>query len=115
MQNIPLTVADYIEQYPQDIKEILFKIREIIKKTAPNSVELIKYGMPAYYIKGHPLINFGAQKNHLGLYGSIPEVFKDKLNDYKCTKGGIQFPYKEPIPYKLITEIIKYKTKEIKI
>jgi uncharacterized protein YdhG (YjbR/CyaY superfamily) len=112
MPNKPLTVADYIEQYPQDIKEILSKISEIIKKAVPNSKELIKYGMPAYYINGHPFINFGAQKNHLGLYGSIPEIIKDKLKDYKCTKGGIQFPYKEPIPYKLITEIIKYKAKE---
>jgi len=51
-------------------------------------------------------INFGAQKNHLGLYGRIPEIFKEKLKDYKCTKGGVQFPYK------LITEIIKYKLSE---
>jgi uncharacterized protein YdhG (YjbR/CyaY superfamily) len=105
-----LSVVDYIEQYPPEIKEILFKIRKIIIKTAPNSEELIKYGMPAYYINGHPFINFGAQKNHLGLYGKIPDIFIDKLKNYKCTKGGIQFPYKEPIPYKLITEIINYKT-----
>ena len=108
-QNKILTVVDYIEQYPQNIKEILFNIRTIIKKTVPNSEELIKYGMPAYYVNGHPFINFGAQKNHLGLYGYIPEIFKDKLKDYKCTKGGIQFSYKKVIPYKLITEIIKFK------
>jgi uncharacterized protein YdhG (YjbR/CyaY superfamily) len=114
MPNKPLTVVDYIEQYPQDIKEILFKIRGIIKKIVPNSEELIRYSMPAYFINGHPFINFGAQKNHLGLYGNIPEIFKNKLNEYKCTKGGIQFPYKNPIPYKLVTEIIQYKVKEIK-
>jgi len=34
-----LTVVDYIEQYPQDIKEILIKIMEIIKKIVPNSEE----------------------------------------------------------------------------
>jgi uncharacterized protein YdhG (YjbR/CyaY superfamily) len=50
----------------------------------------------------------------LGLYGSIPEIFKNKLKEYKCTKGGIQFPYKNPIPYKLVAEIIQYKAKEIK-
>jgi uncharacterized protein YdhG (YjbR/CyaY superfamily) len=105
----PLTVNEYIEQYPQDVKEILFRIREIIKKIIPNSEEIIRYGMPAYHVNGHPFINFGAQKNHLGLYGKIPEIFKNKLKDFKCTKGGIQFQYKEPIPYKLITEIIKYK------
>jgi len=115
MSNKLLTVVDYIEQYPQDIKEILIKIREIIKRIVPNSEELIKYSMPAYYINGHPFINFGAQKNHLGLYGNIPEIFKDKLAEYKCTKGGIQFLYKKPIPYKLIAEIVKYKAKEIKI
>jgi uncharacterized protein YdhG (YjbR/CyaY superfamily) len=112
MPHKPLTVADYIEQYPQNIKEILLKIREIIKKIVPNSEELIKWGMPAYYVNGHPFVNIGAQKNHVGLYGSIPEIFKDKLKDYKCTKSGIQFPYKKPVPYTLIAEIIKYKIKE---
>jgi len=68
--------------------------------------------MPVYYINGHPFINFGVQKNHLGLYGNIPEIFKDKLVEYKCTKDGIQFLYKKPIPYKLIAEIVKYKAKK---
>jgi uncharacterized protein YdhG (YjbR/CyaY superfamily) len=108
----PLTVTDYIDQYPPDIKEILSNIRKIIKKTLPNSEESIKYGMPAYYVNGHPFVNFGAHKNHIGLYGSIPEICKEKLKDYECTKGGIQFPYKEPIPYTLIREIITYKNKE---
>jgi uncharacterized protein YdhG (YjbR/CyaY superfamily) len=103
------TVLDYIEQYPQDIKEILLKLRGIIKKTIPNSEELIRWGMPSYYINNRPFLNFAAQKNHLGLYGTIPEPFKDKLKPYKCTKTGIQFPYKQPIPYNLITEMIKFK------
>jgi uncharacterized protein YdhG (YjbR/CyaY superfamily) len=45
MLNKHLAVADYIEQYPSDIKEILLKIREIIKEVVPNSEELIRYGM----------------------------------------------------------------------
>jgi uncharacterized protein YdhG (YjbR/CyaY superfamily) len=105
----PLTVAEYIEQYPQDIQEILFKLRGIIKILIPNSEELIRWGMPSYYLNGHPFLNFAAQKKHLGFYGTIPEPFIDKLKAYKCTKTGIQFPYKQPIPYNLITEIINYK------
>jgi len=107
------TVDDYIEQYPQDIKEILDRIRVLVKKAAPQTEELLKYGMPAYYLFGKPFVSFGAQKKHVGFYGKIPETFVSKLENYKCTKGGIQLQYNEPIPYKLITELVKYKYNEI--
>jgi len=41
------------------------------------------------------------------------EVFKDKLKPYKTSKGAIQFPVDKPLPQKLITEIVKYRLKEV--
>jgi uncharacterized protein YdhG (YjbR/CyaY superfamily) len=107
MSDEQTTVDNYIEKLPQSVKEIFLKIREIVKSTAPNSEELMKWDMPSYYINGRKIIVIGASKNHLGIYGVKPETFKDKLQKYKYSKGCIQFQYKEPVPYDLITEIVK--------
>jgi uncharacterized protein YdhG (YjbR/CyaY superfamily) len=96
-----LTVVDYLEQYPKNVKEIFLKIKEIVKSIIPNFEESIKWDMPAYYIKGKKIIVVGASKNHIGIYGVKPETSKDKLKNYKYSKGCIQFQYKEPVPYDL--------------
>jgi uncharacterized protein YdhG (YjbR/CyaY superfamily) len=62
-----LTVENYIEKRPQNVKEIFLRIREIVKSIVPNSEELIKWDMPSYYINGHKIIVVGASKNHLGI------------------------------------------------
>jgi uncharacterized protein YdhG (YjbR/CyaY superfamily) len=33
------------------------------------------------------------------------------LDEYKHSKGAIQFPYDKPIDYNLIAEIVQYKVK----
>ena len=39
-------------------------------------------------------------------------LFKDKLKKYKLSKGTIQIPFDEPLPEKLIKEIVNYRVKE---
>jgi uncharacterized protein YdhG (YjbR/CyaY superfamily) len=40
------------------------------------------------------------------------ETFKDRLTDYKTSKGTIQFPLDKPIPIALIKEIVKFRLEE---
>lgn len=93
---------------------MLQQFRQIIKSAAPQSEEVISYGMPAF--KQHEvLIYFAVFKNHYGFYPTSKpvEVFKDKLAPYKTSKGAIQFPLDKPLPQKLITEIVKYRIKDV--
>ena len=39
-------------------------------------------------------------------------AFKKELAQYKVAKGSIQFPLDEPIPYDLVTKIVKFRVKE---
>jgi len=102
-------VDAYIARCPQNVQDIFFRIREIVASLAPDAEELLRWDMPSYYLGGRKLVVVGASKNHLGIYGINPENFKDKLQGYKYTKGCIQFQYKEPIPYELITEIVRHQ------
>jgi len=60
------------------------------------------------------LVHFAAFKNHIGFY-PVPsgiEAFKKELSVYKGAKGSVQFPLDEPMPLKLISEIVKFRVNE---
>lgn len=106
-------IDDYIDSFPKEINQKLKELRALIKKTAPKAEETISYGMPAYKLNG-PIIYFAAFKNHIGIYPTASPIvaFKKELKKYKTSKGAIQIPIEEPIPKKLITDLIKFKIKE---
>jgi uncharacterized protein YdhG (YjbR/CyaY superfamily) len=109
-------VETYIKTFPIGIQKILRQIRTIIKESAPESDETISYAMPTYKINGKPLVYFAAFEKHIGLY-AIPSAqlkFKKELSKYKQGKGSVQFPLHQPIPFKLIERIVKFKIKENK-
>ena len=109
-------VDQYIDAFPDDIKSILTKIRQIIKKNAQDAQESFAYKMPAYRTNGKPLIYFAGFKNHIGLYAtpSGHSEFEKELASYKHGKGSVQFPLDQPIPYDLIERIIKFRIRENK-
>lgn len=106
-------IDSYIAQFPPDVAEILERIRETIRKAAPKAVEAMKYQLPTFVQNGN-LVHFGAFKSHIGFYPTPSgiEAFKDELATYKGAKGSVQFPLNEPIPYGLISKIVKYRVKE---
>jgi uncharacterized protein YdhG (YjbR/CyaY superfamily) len=69
--------------------------------------------MPAFYLKG-TLVWFGVHKNHIGFYPTAEgiEAFEEELSAYKWSKGAVQFPLDKPMPYDLISRIVKYRVAE---
>lgn len=106
-------IETYIQQFPENVQEILQNIRKLVKDNAPNAEELLSYKMPAYKMNKKPLVYFAAFKNHIGFYAtpSGHSEFQDELSKYKQGKGSVQFPLDRPIPYKLIERIVKFKVK----
>lgn len=107
-------VEEYINTFPIEVQKIAQEIRNIIKNEAPDCVESISYGMPAYKTFGKPLVYFAAYKNHIGLYAtpSGHTRFSEALSKYKQGKGSVQFPLDTPIPYELIKQIVAFRVKE---
>ena len=105
------SVDDYIQSMPQEVQPLLNKIRETIKMEAPQAVESISYGMPAYKQNGKPLVYFAAFKNHIGFYAtpSGHSEFAAELAKYKQGKGSVQFPLNQPMPYDLIRRIVEFR------
>ena len=106
-------IDEYITLYPEDVQNILQKIRAIIKSAAPEAEETIKYQLPTFTLGGN-LVHFGAFKNHIGLYPtpSGTEKFKLEIAAYQGAKGSIRFPLDQPIPYDLISRIVAFRVTE---
>ena len=96
------------------MQEILEKIRMMIRKAAPAAEETISYEIPTFKLKGKYLICFAAYKKHIGVY-PVPAgdaKLNEELPVYQTGKGTLQFPLNKPIPYNLITKIVKLRVKE---
>lgn len=104
----PATVDEYISTFPEDMQSILQKVRNVVREAAPDAQEKISYNMAGYFLEGW-LVWFGGFKNHVGMYPITDalEPIRQELSAFKQTKGGIQIPYKKPIPYALIGRMVK--------
>jgi uncharacterized protein YdhG (YjbR/CyaY superfamily) len=107
------TVEEYVSAFPAGTKKILQEVRKTIKQAAPQAEELISYNMPAFKLHGM-LVYYAAYKGHIGFYPTASgiEVFKKELSAFKNSKGAVQFPIQEPIPFDLISKIVKFRVKE---
>ncbi len=113
-QTAPKTIDEYVAGFPQDVQAILEKIRTTIRKAAPGAEETIKYGMPTFTLKGN-LVYFAAFKKHIGFYpptSAKSAKFKKELSVYEGAKGSLKFPLDKPIPFDLISRIVKLRVKE---
>jgi uncharacterized protein YdhG (YjbR/CyaY superfamily) len=112
MRAAPSSVDAYIAQQTPEVAQLLSELRQIILSSAPEALEGISYGMPAYKLHGKPLAYFAAFARHLGLYAtpSSHEAFAAELSFYKHGKGSVQFPLDRPLPAGLIRRMIEHRT-----
>lgn len=108
-------VDTYISRQPENVQQILQKIRGLVHEIAPGATEVISYGIPTFDLNGKHLIHFAGFKKHVSLFptSSGVEVFKDELESYATSRGTIQFPLDKSIPYELIRKITKFRANQI--
>jgi uncharacterized protein YdhG (YjbR/CyaY superfamily) len=107
------TIDEYIALFPEDIQARLQKVRSVIRAAAPEATEKISYQMPTFYLNGN-LVHFAAFQQHIGFFPtpSGVEHFLGELKAYKTSKGTIQFPLDQDIPFDLIDRIVRFRVKE---
>lgn len=106
----PENIDQYISNFPLKTQKFLQQMRETIHKAVPNLTEVIGYGMPAFKQNGI-LVYFAGYAKHIGFYPTSIgiEAFKHEFENYKWSKGAVQFPINKPMPLDLITRITKFK------
>jgi len=132
MQSKASTPDQYIAELPEDRKEVMQKLRDIVKKNLPKGFEeTMQYGMLGYvvphniYPDGYhcnpkdalPFMALASQKNHIGFYHmgiySDPDLMKWFMEEYPkhatgkldMGKSCIRFKNPKKIPFELLGEL----------
>ena len=112
----PKTIDDYLKNVTNDQRVALEKLRKTIKAVLPKSEECIDYGVAAFRLNGTAVAGFGASAKHCSYYpmsGKTVGTLQDELQNYKTTKGSIQFQTDKPLPVALVRKLIKARIAEI--
>jgi predicted N-acetyltransferase YhbS/uncharacterized protein YdhG (YjbR/CyaY superfamily) len=90
----PMDIDEYISALPENYQSFLYQVRDTIRTAAPGATEKISWQMPTFW-RGQNLIHFAAFKQHIGIYpgAEAMEHFAPRLQNYKTSKGAVQFPY----------------------
>jgi uncharacterized protein YdhG (YjbR/CyaY superfamily) len=108
------TITEYNTGFPAEIQTVLEQLRATILAAAPGAEEDIRYQMPTFRLKNKNVVHFAAYKNHIGFYPAPSgiEAFQQELSPYKSSKGAVQFPIDQPLPFELIERIVKFRVHE---
>jgi uncharacterized protein YdhG (YjbR/CyaY superfamily) len=114
-QTAPKTIDEYIAGFPNEVQKILEKIRTAIRKAVPDAEEKISYQIPSFMLRGKYLVHYAAYQKHIGLYPAPRGIdeFKKALSVYEGGKSTARFPLDKPIPFGLISKIVKFRAKLI--
>ena len=110
----PDSIDEYIAGFPKETQKVLEQVGAIIKNTAPDAEETIRYAIPTFTMNKKYLVYFAGYKNHVSLYPAPigNASFEKEITPYRSGKGTVQFPLDKPLPIDMIKRIVKYRMKE---
>jgi uncharacterized protein YdhG (YjbR/CyaY superfamily) len=109
------SVNEYIDAQPQAVQRALRQVRTVVRRSLPNSEEVISYNIPAYKLQGERVLFFAGFKGHYSIYPAtrrLIETFKDEPGTHEFKNSTIRFPLTEPVPAKFIERVAKFRAKE---
>lgn len=106
-------VERYYASAPPDRRAALLRLRRTIRTAAPKATESMRYGMVGFMYRGDALVHVAYWKSHFALYGSFDAQAKELKAYDQSGKGTFRFPADEPLPYGLVTKMIKSRVAEL--
>ena len=108
------TIDEYLANVPDDKRAALERLRKQIHEAAPDAIETISYGMPAFKLDDRYFVGFSAAKAHCSFYaGKAPTVALAKeLTAFRTLKGTINFRAEQPIPADLVRRLVETRIAE---
>jgi uncharacterized protein YdhG (YjbR/CyaY superfamily) len=109
MAEAPSSVDDYLAAQPEQVREVLAKIRAIVHEVVPAVTERISYGMPTFDVDGHAVVHLAGWAKHVSIYptpGSPPELVAE-LAPYSSGRGTTKLALRDGVDLDLVRRIVK--------
>lgn len=110
-------VDAYIAGRPAEQQAPLRDLRADIARLAPEAVETISYGMPAFKLDGRFLLSYAGWKAHCTVYPINDDLLArhaDAIRGYRSTKGGLHFSEARPLPRELVEELVRGRVDDVR-
>lgn len=108
-------VDEYISGLPRPGRDRATALRDLIRSVAPDLVEDLKWGSPAYlHPDGVIMLALSAHKAHANVVftPSTRERFTEELTAFSTGKGSVKLPYDDDIPADLLGRMIRHRIRE---
>ncbi len=115
MVSPPPEVEAFLAALPDDRRTALLALRDVIAEAAPDAVESVSYGVPAFKYRGRPLVSYGSSKAHCSFYVQSPavmEAHREDLDGYDTAKGTVHFTPEAPLPSGLVQKLVTARIAE---
>jgi uncharacterized protein YdhG (YjbR/CyaY superfamily) len=112
----PAEVAAILAGLSPERRAALEDLRRKIRRAAPDATEGIGYGVPAFKLRGRPLVSYGAGKDHCSFYVQSPAVLDahaEQLSGHRTSKGTIHFAPDAPLSQELVASIVHARIVEL--
>lgn len=108
------SVDEYLAALPPAKRVALERLRALIRAAAPDAIEGMSYGMPAFRLDDRYFLGFGATRDRCSFYtGRAPlDAFVDELRGYRTWKGTVNFDADAPLPDELVTGLVQARLTE---
>lgn len=107
----------YLHRQPEPHRRALGELRTAIFTTAPDCVETMRRGVPAFLLDGKQLVSIGAARRHVSLYAMYGETLArlaDRLAGLDVSNTVVRFDPTRPIPLDVVTDIVSSRADEIR-
>lgn len=108
-------IDQYLGTLDEPKRATLAQLRDTIVALVPDADQCISYGMPAFKLRGKTIAGFAAFKGHLSYLphsGSVIPQLAKEAEGYPKTKGSLHFPVDEPLPKRLVKELLDARMAE---
>lgn len=110
------TIDEYLKNVTPSQKATIEQFRKMVKELVPEAGEKISYGIPTFTYKGTYLIYIAAFKNHMSIFPAsdgMVEAIGEELGKFRVAKGTFRFTEKQPIPDRILKQIITFRKASI--
>ena len=112
----PKDVDSYLASIEPGPRAILQRLRNTIRRHLPAAEECISYGIPAFRVDGRIVAGFCARKEGCSYFpfsGSTLATLAAELADYQQTKSSLHFSREQPLPDRVVTQLLDARRAEI--
>lgn len=114
-REVAVDVDAYFAKLPPPAAELTGALRDVVRNSAPELTEELKWGSPAYlHPRGVIMLVIAAYNAHANIVftPSTKDAFALDLAPFATGKGSIKFPYGSNLPTDLLRRMIRFRINE---